>query len=242
MSWANDGWEHVRRVFRLPPTRRRIRDELDDELRFHLEGRIEDLMEREGLSRADAEREARRRFGDYQAYRQEARSIDETMFDRRNRMELFDTLGRETRHALRSLLRAPSFSLIVLVTLALGLGAATDDLHAARSRRAATAAVSERGSDDPHRHAVAEGQGRRRVRDLARAVLLLQEEQRRAGESRAVRHRHAAHAGRRRSPAGARPARRGRARACSTFWAFVPRKGRLFTREEGIATTSRPSR
>ena len=125
MSWTNDSWQRVRRVFRLPPTRRRLHEELDDELRFHLEGRIEDIMEREWLSHADAEREARRRFGDYHAYRSEARSIDETMFDRRNRMELFDTFRRESRHALRSLSRAPSFSLIVLVTLALGLGAAT---------------------------------------------------------------------------------------------------------------------
>ncbi|HEY9230233.1 MAG TPA: ABC transporter permease [Gemmatimonadaceae bacterium] len=121
----SERWKTLRRVFRLPATRRRIRDELDAELRFHLEGRIEDLMEREGLSRADAEREARRRFGDYQAYRQEARSIDDTMLDRRNRMELFDAIRRETRHAVRTLTRTPSFSLIVFVTLALGLGAAT---------------------------------------------------------------------------------------------------------------------
>src|SRR5262245_27551108 len=102
-----------------------MQDAVDDELRFHLEGRIEDLMEREGLSRADAEREAQRRFGDFQTYRSETRSIDDTMLDRRNRMELFDAIVRETRHAARSLARTPSFSLIVFFTLALGLGAAT---------------------------------------------------------------------------------------------------------------------
>src|SRR6185436_11210143 len=96
------GWNRLRRVFRLPTTRGRIRDEVDSELQFHLEGRVEDLMEREGLSRADAEREARRRFGDFHAYRSETRSIDDTMLQRRNRMELFDAIGRETRHALRS--------------------------------------------------------------------------------------------------------------------------------------------
>jgi predicted permease len=82
-------------------------------------------MERERLSRADAEREARRRFGDYHAYWQEARSIDDAMQERRHRMELLDAIRRETRHAARTLVRTPSFSLIVLVTLALGLGAAT---------------------------------------------------------------------------------------------------------------------
>ncbi len=117
MSW--------RRVFRLPSSRDRLRTELDAELRFHLEGRIEDLMEREGLSRDAAEREATRRFGDVQSYAKEIRSIDDGMLHRRNRMELFDTIRRETRHAIRSLWRTPSFSLIVFLTLALGLGAAT---------------------------------------------------------------------------------------------------------------------
>jgi predicted permease len=120
-----DGWERVRRVFRLPASRERLHEELDDELRFHIEGRIEDLMQREHLSRADAEREARRRFGDMQSYRQETRSIDATMLERRNRMQLFDAIRRETRQAARSLARTPSFSLIVALTLALGLGAAT---------------------------------------------------------------------------------------------------------------------
>lgn len=117
MSW--------RRVFRLPSSRDRMREELDDELRFHLDGRIEDLMEREGLSRDVAEREAKRRFGDYQTYRQEVRSIDDGMYHRRNRMELRSTISRETRHAFRTLLRTPTFSLIVVLTLGLGLGAAT---------------------------------------------------------------------------------------------------------------------
>lgn len=115
----------MKRVFRLPGSRKRIDDDVDAELAFHLEGRVEDLMEREGLSRADAEREARRRFGNYESYRREATSIDHTMLDRRNRMELFDAIRRETRHAARTLLRTPSFSLIAILTLALGLGAAT---------------------------------------------------------------------------------------------------------------------
>lgn len=118
-------WDRIRRAFRLPTTQRRLRQELDDELRFHLEGRVEELMEREGLPRAQADYEARRRFGDYEAYRQQARQIDDTILHRRHRMDLLDTLRRETQHAARALLRAPSFSLIAIVTLALGLGAAT---------------------------------------------------------------------------------------------------------------------
>ena len=115
----------MRRVFRVPGGGRRLEREVDDEFRFHLEGRVEELMERDGLSRDDAEREAKRRFGDYAAYRREARSIDDVILHRRNRMELFDAVRRETRHAARALGRAPSFSLIAALTLALGLGAAT---------------------------------------------------------------------------------------------------------------------
>ena len=63
----------MKRVFRLPGTRRRVDEELDAELRFHLDGRIEDLMEREHLTRDVAEREARRRFGDYDTYRNDRR-------------------------------------------------------------------------------------------------------------------------------------------------------------------------
>ena len=43
----------------------------------------------------------------------------------RRRTELGDTLAREVKHAVRALARTPSFTLMTLVTLALGLGAAT---------------------------------------------------------------------------------------------------------------------
>jgi putative ABC transport system permease protein len=115
----------MKRAFRLPGSHKQIERELDDELRFHLEGRIEELMVREHLSREAAEREARRRFGDVNAYRRETRDIDNVMLHRRTRMELIDAVRRESVHAARALFRAPSFSLIAILTLALGLGAAT---------------------------------------------------------------------------------------------------------------------
>ena len=115
----------MRRAFRLPGTKRRIDEELDAELRFHLEGRIEDLMAREGLSRDAAEPEVVRRFGDIESYRNETRAIDNSILQRRRNMDVMETLNRETRHAARTLFRSPSFSFIAIITLALGLGAAT---------------------------------------------------------------------------------------------------------------------
>jgi predicted permease len=115
----------MRRAFQLPGTKGRARADLDDELRFHLEGRIEELMEREGLAREDAEREATRRFGDLETYRRQARAIDDNILLRRRNMDVMETLKRETLSAARTLRRSPSFSFIAILTLALGLGAAT---------------------------------------------------------------------------------------------------------------------
>ncbi|HVE33593.1 MAG TPA: ABC transporter permease [Gemmatimonadaceae bacterium] len=115
----------MRRVFRLPGTKRRVDRELDDELRFHIEGRIEELMEREGLSRGDAEREAARRFGDISEYRRQTRAIDDKILQRDRRMDIIETVARESRHAVRTLRRSPGFSLIAILTLGIGLGAAT---------------------------------------------------------------------------------------------------------------------
>jgi predicted permease len=120
-----DDWRGLRRVFRLPATGGRMSAEVDAELHFHLEGRIEDIMVREGLTREQAEAEARRRFGDIAEYRRQLRDIDQTTHRRRERMEILDTIRREGRQSLRTLRRSPSFSVIALVTLAIGLGATT---------------------------------------------------------------------------------------------------------------------
>ncbi|HJQ20295.1 MAG TPA: ABC transporter permease [Gemmatimonadaceae bacterium] len=114
----------MRRVFRLPFTRGRMDEALDDELRFHIEERIREFEAR-GLSRTQAEAEVRRRFGNYDAYRSETRHIDETIMRDQHQLEVIDTIRRETRHAAATLRRSPGFTLIALVTLALGLGAAT---------------------------------------------------------------------------------------------------------------------
>jgi len=123
-GFAGEGrWAGFRRVFRLPATRRRLAAEMEAELRFHLEGRIEELMQRGGLGRREAEAEARRRFGDLSDYRQQVREIDDTTYRRRTRMETLDSIGRDIRLALRALRRTPTFTVVSLITLALGIGA-----------------------------------------------------------------------------------------------------------------------
>jgi putative ABC transport system permease protein len=118
-------WGRIRRVFRLPFNRARLDAEIDEELRFHLEGRVDDLMASEGLTRQQAESEARRRFGDFAQYRREARDIDATTHRARDRMEIKDSIVREATRALRALRHTPGFTTVTILTLALGIGAAT---------------------------------------------------------------------------------------------------------------------
>jgi predicted permease len=114
----------MRRVFRLPFRRDRLEQAVDEELRFHIEERVREF-ESQGMTRNEAEAEVQRRFGDYGQYRREARHIDERIMRDQQRLELLDTVTRETRHAAATLRRSPAFSLISVITLALGLGAAT---------------------------------------------------------------------------------------------------------------------
>ena len=123
MSGDGARWQ-LRRVFRLPVTRSRAWRAVDEELRFHLEGRIAELMAR-GLSRADAEAQARRRFGDIETYRKQAAAIDQQIIQEQRRMDIFDAFVRETRQAARTLARTRGFTVTAVLTLGLGLGAAT---------------------------------------------------------------------------------------------------------------------
>ncbi|MEO7998150.1 MAG: permease prefix domain 1-containing protein, partial [Gemmatimonadaceae bacterium] len=116
--------ERVRRLFRLPASKAQMDAELRDEFAFHIEGRVEQLIV-QGVSRADAEREVRAKFGDYETHWQHTRHIDEDTMRQNRRFEFFDMLATETRRSARVLLRSPLFSLMALITLALGIGATT---------------------------------------------------------------------------------------------------------------------
>ncbi len=121
---SNEPGKGRRRALYLPPSKRRIDSALRDEFRFHVEERVEQFMAA-GMSRADAEAEVRRRFGDAEAWHHMAKQIDEETMRQTRRFELFDTLRRETARAFRVLVRTPAFSLMALLTMSLGLGATT---------------------------------------------------------------------------------------------------------------------
>ncbi len=112
-----------RRDFHLPPSPARLQADLDEELRFHMEGRREELVAA-GMSPEEADREVRRRFGDAESYRREAREIDLRALRAERRAAFLATLWRETRRSARTLLRERAFTGLSFATLALGIGAA----------------------------------------------------------------------------------------------------------------------
>ena len=92
----------------------RLQHDLDRELRFHVEERIDELCQ-SGMSAAEAERVARRQFGNYTAQIERTRDMDIA--------ERVDATLRNVRLACRGLAKSPAFSLTVILTLALGIGA-----------------------------------------------------------------------------------------------------------------------
>ena len=96
--------------------------EVDDELGFHLEQRVQGYVAR-GMTPEAARRAALERFGDVDGVREECARLlaeDRTAEARR---DWFDDLRQDLRFAARSAVRAPLFSLLAVLTLALGIGA-----------------------------------------------------------------------------------------------------------------------
>ena len=98
-----------------------VQRDIDAELRFHLETRVEELME-QGMSRDLARAQAVAEFGNVDHVRAGLREIDHRVARRRNRAELLSGMLQDLTYAIRSLRHAPAVTLTVVLTLALGIG------------------------------------------------------------------------------------------------------------------------
>lgn len=111
-----------RRWVRLPGHASRLRQDVDEEIGFHLASRIEDLC-RAGHDAASAEAMARREFGDAEAAGAELAALDGRSLRRSQSRQRIEGWRDDIGASLRAIRRSPLFSLTVIGIMGVGIAA-----------------------------------------------------------------------------------------------------------------------
>lgn len=115
-------WAGFRRVLHLRPPHRGLEAEVEYELRHHIELLTEELRD-EGWSEEEIGREVERRFGTPDGYRNQCRRIKRRGERRMKIWDAWDSTIRDLRFGFRGMRRRTGFSVTLVASLALGIGA-----------------------------------------------------------------------------------------------------------------------